>query len=389
MDDHTHHSDFKGDPQRCTSTRCASENSARATGSHHAKRVHQQYGNCWCKACHQAQISFQAESCHHVRVATATNLRRRNDQPLHLPKPVRLNPVHHKPPQLRTVDKLTASQRITSELWGIIDNRRAEGGKQWDDNMIFKAKAQAPKRVRHKTVPKLVALPKAPSFSATAHKLRPPNLPDFCPIRRKALFTQTAVYMPRMQTSKEAVAQQRTAYMAMTGLKESVIGELYEEFRFEAKPHRKTKNEMLDQSHFHKLCKRHKINSTISGLLFRRTENMDRVIDFGDYLSIVAVFIGGTKELQAITLFKLCDADFATRDPATVCDISRFCLQRYLTAGLVKDKKIGVNRCLANLIEIVKPDEAGNLSLDNWVSAITQDPTAWELFSELSPFRQL
>ena len=190
--------DYSGTIERCVTDMAQRQRQSQ-------KPIHQQYGNCWCKIC---QVPGNGR-CQHVSFAAATNTRRREAEPLYNPKPVRLAPVRHAPPRLQTaVDKTTASQRKMAQLWSIIDNRRAEGGKSWDADMLEKAKSELPRRIRspsRRTVP-ISSAP--PAFNSSKHKLRPPNLQSPVHQRRKALLRCTVAYMPRLQTHQEAIADQ-------------------------------------------------------------------------------------------------------------------------------------------------------------------------------------
>ena len=61
---------------------------------------------------------------------------------------------------------------------------------------------------------------------------------------------------------------------------------------------------------------------------------------------------------------------------------------RYLTNGLQKDRKISVNKSLTKLIEIVRPED-GVITMEHWIDVITTVDSAWEVFTEISPFRSL
>ena len=106
------------------------------------------------------------------------------------------------------------------------------------------------------------------------------------------------------------VVLQRSVYMKKTGLPLEKITKLYEQFELYAKPTSLKGGGaalMIDYQKFTKLSKKYNIGSSIANTLFRRAETLDcTMIDFGDYLSIVAVFLEGTKELQVIVSVQIC-----------------------------------------------------------------------------------
>ena len=126
------------------------------------------------------------------------------------------------------------------------------------------------------------------------------------------MFTVSALYKNRMIVPEDPFASAAQRFAKQTGFTAESVRKLHHEFSLYAKPHRERGYAlMLDSSRLLKLLKAHSVPaSPIIQAIFRAydTDN-ENVIGFSEYLSLLAIFKAGTRELQATLFFRLCDVE--------------------------------------------------------------------------------
>jgi len=213
--------------------------------------------------------------------------------------------------------------------------------------------------------------------------------------QQKNLWGCSATYMPRLNEPDGFVGSDEDARMIAerTGFTPIQVTHFYEEFEAYSKRRTKGGPLFMDAFHFGKLMSKYKVHDKrLRTDLFRlHDKDSSGRIEFDEFINILAIFQSGTRELQAKTLFQLCDVDAESyKKPLQERSIQRFELLRFVTQGITsKSSRKMINGLSTELFDRLDEDLNGNITYEEFAKKVKEDDIVWECLKELSPFTRV
>jgi len=309
-------------------------------------------------------------------------------------------------------DASTKAMRTKAMVEAMVQTRFKQGGSAYDDKIMKQARAKSPRLRRSRTTsPKLQMATETlseaepggclPLFLQYGDKYaQQSTAPVFTVLERKKpekkatrrhrnMRLVCAAYMPRVKEPDRQFDDEARGLGEKTGFTTEQVQHFFEEFDAFAKRRVQNGPPMMDFYHFGKLMAKHKVtDKRLRTSIFELYDADDSgLINFEEFLKMLALFKSGTRELQARAVFQLCDIDGDKRTPYHEKTLQKFELLRFVSQGLKdkSDKKM-MNGLAKELFELLDRDGSGDVTWDEFSSKVETDNEVWRCLTMLSPF---